>query len=146
MTKTVLDLFNAEHDKKRNKTEITKELNAYANDKSGKPSVNELLNFYLKNQKDEQPLAKVSGEGTLTMSVEEYEGPYGRGNDKIEIVYYRHVEDENPSKSFEIKFEPDNADDFLVTKFNYENVTATEIKELINLLLFGKRNANENEV
>lgn len=146
MTKTVLDLFNAEHDKKRNKIEITKELNAYANDKSGNPSVNELLNFYLKNQKGEQPLAKVSGEGTLTMSVEEYEGPYGRGNDKIEIVYYRHVEDENPSKSFEVKFEPDKADDFLVTKFNYENVTATEIKELINLLLFGKRNANENEV
>lgn len=146
MTKTVLELFTAEQDKKRNKTEITKELNAYANDKSGKPSVNELLNFYLKNQKDEQPLAKVSGEGTLTMSVEEYEGPYGRGNDKIEIVYYRHVEDENPSKSFEIKFEPDKADDFLVTKFNYENVTATEIKELINLLLFGKRNVNESEV
>lgn len=140
MTKTVLDLFNAEQDKKRNKIEITKELNAYANDKSGNPSVNELLNFYLKNQKDEQPLAKVSGEGTLTMSVEEYEGPYGRGNDKIEIVYYRHVEDENPSKSFEIKFEPDKADDFLVTKFNYENVTANEIKELINLLLYGKRN------
>ena len=61
MTKTVLDLFNAEHDKKRNKIEITKELNAYANDKSGKPSVNELLNFYLKNQKDEQPLAKSFG-------------------------------------------------------------------------------------
>lgn len=140
MTKTVLDLFNAEQDKKRNKIEITKELNAYANDKSGNPSVNELLNFYLKNQKDEQPLAKVSGEGTLTMSVIEYEGPYGRGNDKIEIVYYRHVEDENPSKSFEIKFEPDKADDFLVTKFNYENVTANEIKELINLLLYGKRN------
>lgn len=146
MTKTVLDLFNAEHDKKRNKIEITKELNAYANDKSGNPSVNELLNFYLKNQKGEQPLAKVSGEGTLTMSVEEYEGPYGRGNDKIEIVYYRHVEDENPSKSFEIKFEPDKANDFLITKLNYENVTATEIKELINLLLYGKRNANENEV
>lgn len=140
MTKTVLDLFNAEHDKKRNKIEITKELNAYANDKSGNPSVNELLNFYLKNQKGEQPLAKVSGEGTLTMSVEEYEGPYGRGNDKIEIVYYRHVEDENPSKSFEVKLEPDKADDFLVTKFNYENVTANEIKELINLLLYGKRN------
>lgn len=146
MTKTVLDLFNAEHDKKRNKIEITKELNAYVNDKSGKPSVNELLNFYLKNQKGEQPLAKVSGEGTLTMSVEEYEGPYGRGNDKIEIVYYRHVEDENPSKSFEVEFEPDKAGDFLTTGFDYENVTATEIKELINLLLFGKRNANENEV
>lgn len=140
MTKTVLDLFNAEHDKKRNKIEITKELNAYANDKSGNPSVNELLNFYLKNQKDEQPLAKVSGEGTLTMSVEEYEGPYGRGNDKIEIVYYRHVEDENPSKSFEVKFEPDNAGDFLTTNFDYENVTATEVKELINLLLYSKRN------
>lgn len=142
MTKTVLDLFNAEHDKKRNKIEITKELNAYANDKSGNPSVNELLNFYLKNQKDEQPLAKVSGEGTLTMSVEENEGPYGRGNDKIEIVYYRHVEDENPSKSFEVKFEPDKAGDFLTTNFDYENVTATEIKELINLLLYGKRNFN----
>ena len=140
MTKTVLDLFNAEHDKKRNKIEITKELNAYANDKSGKPSVNELLNFYLKNQKDEQPLAKVSGEGTLTMSVEEYEGPYDRGNDKIEIVYYRHVEDENPSKSFEVKFEPDKAGDFITTNFDYENVTATEVKELINLLIYGKRN------
>ncbi len=146
MTKTVLDLFNAEQDKKHNKIEITKELNAYANDKMGNPSVNELLNFYLKNQKGEQPLAKVSGEGTLTMSVKEYEGPYGRGSDKIEIVYYRHVEDENPSKSFEIKFEPDKANDFLITKLNYENVTATEIKELINLLLYGKRNANENEV
>lgn len=140
MTKTVLELFTAEQDKKRNKTEITKELNAYANDKSGKPSVNELLNFYLKNQKDEQPLANVSGEGTLTMSVEEYEGPYGHGNDKIEIVYYRHVEDENPSKSFEVKFEPDKAGDFLTTNFDYENVTATEAKELINLLLYGKRN------
>lgn len=140
MTKTVLDLFNAEHDKKRNKIEITKELNAYANDKSGKPSVNELLNFYLKNQKDEQPLAKVSGEGTLTMSVKEYEGPYGRGNDKIEIVYYRHVEDKKSSKSFEVKFEPDKAGDFLITSCDYENVTATEIKELINLLLYGKRN------
>ena len=140
MTKTVLELFTAEQDKKRNKTEITKELNAYANDKSGNPSANELLNFYLKNQKDEQPLAKVSGEGTLTMSVEEYEGPYGRGNDKIEIVYYRHVEDENPSKSFEVKFEPDKAGDFLTTNFDYENVTATEVKELINLLLYGKRN------
>lgn len=140
MTKTVLELFTAEQDKKRNKTEITKELNAYANDKSGKPSVNELLNFYLKNQKDEQPLAKVSGEGTLTMSVEEYEGPYGRGNDKIEIVYYRHVEDENPSKSFEVKFEPDKADGLLITTFDYENVTADEIKELINLLIYGKRN------
>lgn len=145
MTKTVLDLFNAEHDKKRNKIEITKELNAYANDKSGNPSVNELLNFYLKNQKDEQPLAKVSGEGTLTMSVEEYEGPYGRGNDKIEIVYYRHVEDENPSKSFKVKFEPDKAGDFLTTNFDYENVTATKIKELINLLLYGKRKVNESE-
>lgn len=140
MAKTVLELFTAEQDKKRNKTEITKELNAYANDKSGKPSVNELLNFYLKNQKGEQPLAKISGEGTLTMSVEEYEGPYGRGNDKIEIVYYRHVEDENPSKSFGVEFEPDKAGDFLVTNFDYENVTATEIKELINLLLYGKRN------
>lgn len=145
MTKTVLYLFNAEHDKKRNKIEITKELNAYANDKSGNPSVNELLNFYLKNQKDEQPLAKVSGEGTLTMSVEEYEGPYGRGNDKIEIVYYRHVEDENPSKSFEVKFEPDKAGDFLTTNFDYENVTATKIKELINLLLYGKHKVNESE-
>lgn len=142
MTKTVLELFNAEQDKKHNKTEISKELNAYANDKTGNPSVNELLNFYLKSQKGKQPLAKVSGEGTLTMSVEEYEGPYGRGNDKIEIVYYRHVEDENPSKSFEIKFEPDKADDFLITKFNYENITATEIKELINLLLYGKRNVD----
>lgn len=140
MTKTVLDLFNAEHDKKRNKIEITKELNAYANDKSGNPSVNELLNFYLKNQKDEQPLAKVSGEGTLTMSVVEYEGPYGRGSDKIEIVYYRHVEDENPSKSFEVEFEPDKADNFLITNFDYENITATDIKELINLLLYGKQN------
>lgn len=145
MAKTVLELFNAEQDKQRNKTEITKEINTYANDKSGKPSVNELLNFYLKNQKDEQPFARVSGEGTLTMSVKEYEGPYGRGNDKIEIVYYRHVEDENPSKSFEVKFEPDKASGFLVTSFDYENVTATEIKELINLLLFGKRNINENE-
>lgn len=140
MTKTVLDLFNAEQDKKHNKTEITKELNAYANDKSGNPSVNELLNFYLKNQKDEQPFAKVSGEGTLTMSVIEYEGSYGRGNDKIEIVYYRHVEDENPSKSFDVEFEPDKAGDFLTTNFDYENVTATEVKELINLLLYGKRN------
>lgn len=146
MAKTVLELFNAEQDKKRNKAEITKEISAYANDKSGEPSVNELLNFYLKNQKDEQPLAKVSGEGTLTMSVEEYEGPYGRGSDKIEIVYYRHVEDENPSKSFEVEFEPDKAGDFLVTSCDYENVTATEIKELINLLLYGKRTANENEV
>lgn len=146
MAKTVLELFNAEQDKKRNKAEITKEIGAYANDKSGEPSVNELLNFYLKNQKDEQPLAKVSGEGTLTMSVEEYEGPYGRGSDKIEIVYYRHVEDENPSKSFEVEFEPDEAGDFLVTSCDYENVTATEIKELINLLLYGKRTANENEV
>lgn len=145
MAKTVLELFNAEQDKQRNKTEITKEINTYANDKSGKPSVNELLNFYLKNQKDEQPLAKVSGDGTLTMSVEEYEGPYGRGNDKIEIVYYRHVEDENPSKSFEVEFEPDKAGDFLITSCDYENVTATEIKELINLLLYGKRNANESE-
>ena len=145
MTKTVLDLFNAEQDKKHNKTEITKELNAYANDKSGNPSVNELLNFYLKNQKDEQPFAKVSGESTLTMSVIEYEGPYGRGNDKIEIVYYRHVEDENPSKSFEVEFEPDKAGDFLTTGFDYENVTATEIKELINLLLYGKRKVNESE-
>lgn len=146
MAKTVLELFNAEQDKKRNKAEITKEISAYANDKSGEPSVNELLNFYLKNQKDEQPLAKVSGEGTLTMSVMEYEGPYGRGSDKIEIVYYRHVEDENPSKSFEVEFEPDKAGDFLVTSCDYENVTATEIKELINLLLYGKRTANENEV
>ena len=146
MAKTVLELFNAEQDKKRNKAEITKEISAYANDKSGEPSVNELLNFYLKNQKDEQPLAKVSGEGTLTMSVEEYEGPYGRGSDKIEIVYYRHVEDENPSKSFEVEFEPDKAGDFLVTSCDYENVTATEIKELINLLLYCKRTANENEV
>lgn len=146
MAKTVLELFNAEQDKKRNKAEITKEISAYANDKSGEPSVNELLNFYLKNQKDEQPIAKVSGEGTLTMSVEEYEGPYGRGSDKIEIVYYRHVEDENPSKSFEVEFEPDKAGDFLVTSCDYENVTATEIKELINLLLYGKRTANENEV
>lgn len=145
MTKTVLELFNAEQDKKLNKSKITKEITAYTNDKSGKPSVNELLNFYLKNQKGEQPLAKVSGEGTLTMSVEEYEGPYGRGNDKIEIVYYRHVEDENPSKSFEVEFEPDKAGAFLVTSCDYENVTATEVKELINLLLYGKRNANESE-
>ena len=58
MTKTVLELFTAEQDKKRNKTEITKELNAYANDKSGKPSVNELLNFYLKNQKTNSLLQK----------------------------------------------------------------------------------------
>lgn len=140
MTKTVLDLFNAEHDKKRNKIEITKELNAYANDKMGNPSVNELLNFYLKNQKREQPLARVTGDGTLTMSVVEYEGPYGRGSDKIEIVYYRHVEDENPSKSFEVEFEPDKADNFLITNFDYENITATDIKELINLLLYGKQN------
>lgn len=145
MAKTVLDLFNAEQDKKHNKIEITKELNAYANDKMGNPSVNELLNFYLKNQKGEQPLAKVSGEGTLTMSVEEYEGPYGRGSDKIEIVYYRHVEDENPSKSFELRLEPDKAGDFLITSFDYENINAPEIKELINLLLFGKRNINESE-
>ena len=147
MAKTVLELFNAEQDKQRNKVEITKEINTYANDndKSGKPSVNKLLNFYLKNQKDEQPLAKVSGDGTLTMSVEEYEGPYGCGNDKIEIVYYRHVEDENPSKSFEIEFEPDKASDFLVTSCDYENVTAAEIKELINLLLYGKRNVSESE-
>ena len=45
MAKTVLDLFNAEQDKKHNKIEITKELNAYANNKMGSPSVNELLNF-----------------------------------------------------------------------------------------------------
>ena len=145
MAKTVLELFNADQDKKRNKVKITKEIHNFVNNKSGNPSVNELLNFYLKNQKGEQPLAKVSGEGTLTMSVREYEGPYGRGNDKIEIVYYRHVEDENPSKSFEVKFEPDKAGDFLVTNCDYENVTANEIKELINLLLYGKRNANENE-
>lgn len=143
---TVLELFNVEQDKQRNKVEITKEINAYVNDKSGKPSANELLNFYLKNQKGEQPLAKVSGEGTLTMSVEEYEGPYGRGNDKIEIVYYRHVEDENPSKSFEVELESDKAGEFLVTSCDYENITATEIKELISLLLYGKRNANESEV
>ena len=140
MTKTVLDLFNAEQDKKRNKIEITKELNTYANDKMGNPSVNELLNFYLKNQKGEQPLARVTSDGTLTMSVCEYEGPYGRGSDKVEIVYYRHVEDKNPSKSFEVEFEPDKADNFLITEFDYENVTADEIKELINLLLYGKRN------
>lgn len=146
MTKTVLDLFNAEQDKKHNKIEITKEINAYANDKSGNPSVNELLNFYLKNQKGEQPLAKVTGDGTLTMSVLYHDQLQYHGKDKIEIVYYRHVEDENPSKSFEIKFEPDKANDFLITKLNYENVTATEIKELINLLLYGKRNANEKEV
>lgn len=140
MTKTVLDLFNAEQNKKHDKTEITKELNAYANNKMGNPSVNELLNFYLKTQKGEQPLAKVTGDGTLTMNVAEYEGPYGRGSDKIEIVYYRHVDDENPSKSFEVEFEPDKADGFLITTFDYENVTATEIKELINSLLYGKRN------
>lgn len=145
MAKTVLELFTAEQDKKLNKSKITKEIHAYVNDKSGKPSANELLNFYLKNQKGEQPLAKVSGEGTLTMSVEEYEGPYGRGNDKIEIVYYRHVEDENPSKSFEVELESDKAGEFLVTSCDYENITATEIKELINLLLFGKRNINESE-
>lgn len=142
MTKTVLELFNAEQDKKHNKVEITKEINVYVNDKSGKPSVNELLNFYLKTQKGEQPLAKVTGNGTLTMSVLYHDQLQYHGKDKIEIVYYRHVEDENPSKSFEIKFEPDKADDFLVTKFNYENVTATEIKELINLLLYGKRNVD----
>lgn len=142
MTKTVLDLFNVEQDKKRNKVEITKELNAYANDKTGNPSVNELLNFYLKSQKGEQPLAKVTGDGTLTMSVLYHDQLQYHGKDKIEIVYYRHVEDENPSKSFEIKFEPDKASDFLITKLNYENVTATEIKELINLLLYGKRNLN----
>ena len=145
MTKTVLDLFNAEQDKKRNKTEITKELNAYANDKTGNPSVNELLNFYLKSQKGEQPLAKVTGDGTLTMSVLYHDRLQYHGKDKIEVVYYRHVEDENPSKSFEIKFEPDKASDFLITKLNYENVTATEIKELINLLLYGKRKVNESE-
>lgn len=143
---TVLELFNAEQNKKRNKAEITKEIHDFVNDKSGNPSANELLNFYLKNQKGEQPLAKVSGEGTLTMSVEEYEGPYGRGNDKIEIVYYRHVEDENPSKSFEVEFESDKAGEFLITSCDYENVTANEIKELINLVLYGKRNTNENEV
>ena len=146
MTKTVLELFNAEQNKKRNKAEITKEIHGFVNDKSGNPSANELLNFYLKNQKGEQPLAKVSGEGTLTMSVEEYEGPYGRGNDKIEIVYYRHVEDENSSKSFEVEFESDKAGEFLITSCDYENVTANEIKELINLVLYGKRNTNENEV
>ena len=146
MAKTVLDLFNAEQDKKHNKIEITKELNAYANNKMGSPSVNELLNFYLQSQKGKQPLAKVTGDGTLTMSVLYHDQLQYHGKDKIEIVYYRHVEDENPSKSFEIKFEPDKADDFLVTKFNYENVTATEIKELINLLLFGKRNVNKSEV
>lgn len=140
MTKTVLDLFNAEQEKKRNKIEITKEINAYANNKMGNPSVNELLNFYLQSQKGEQSLAKVTGDGTLTMTAIKCDTMQYHGKDKIEIVYYRHVEDENPSKSFEIKFEPDKADDFLVTKFNYENVTATEIKELINLLLYGKRN------
>lgn len=140
MTKTVLDLFNAEQEKKLNKIEITKELNTYANDKMGNPSVNELLNFYLKSQKGEQPLAKVTGDGTLTMSVLYHDQLQYHGKDKIEIVYYRHVEDENPSKSFEIKFEPDKASDFLITKLNYENVTANEIKELINLLLYGKRN------
>jgi hypothetical protein len=140
MTKTVLDLFNAEQEKKRNKIEITKEINAYANNKMGNPSVNELLNFYLQSQKGEQSLAKVTGDGTLTMTAIKCDAMQYHGKDKIEIVYYRHVEDENPSKSFEIKFEPDKADDFLVTKFNYENVTATEIKELINLLLYGKRN------
>lgn len=145
MAKTVLELFNAEQDKKLNKTKITKEIHGFVNDKSGNPSANELLNFYLKNQKGEQPLAKVSGEGTLTISVKEYEGPYGRGSDKIEIVYYRHVEDENPSKSFEVEFEPDKAGEFLITSCDYENVTATEIKELINLLLYGKRNVNESE-
>lgn len=142
MTKTVLDLFNAEQEKKRNKIEITKEINAYANNKMGNPSVNELLNFYLQSQKGEQSLAKVTGDGTLTMTAIKCDAMQYHGKDKIEIVYYRHVEDENPSKSFEIKFEPDKADDFLVTKFNYENVTANEIKELINLLLYGKRNFN----
>lgn len=140
MTKTVLDLFNTEQEKKLNKSKITKELNAYANDKTGNPSVNKLFNFYLKNQKGEQPLARVTSDGTLTMSVLTHDGLQYHGKDKIEIVYYRHVEDEKPSKSFEVQFEPDNASDFLATKFNYQNVTATEIKELINLLLFGKRN------
>lgn len=96
----------------------------------------------MKSQKGEQPLAKVTGDGTLTMSVLYHDQLQYHGKDKIEIVYYRHVEDENPSKSFEIKFEPDKASDFLITKLNYENVTATEIKELINLLLYGKRNLN----
>lgn len=137
---TVLELFNAKQNKKRNKAEITKEIHGFVNDKTGNPSVNELLNFYLKSQKGEQPLARVTGDGTLTMSVIEYEGPYGRGSDKIEIVYYRHVEDENPSKSFEVEFEPDKADNFLITNFDYENITATDIKELINLLLYGKQN------
>lgn len=142
MTKTVLELFNAEQDKKLSKTKITKELNVYANDKTDQPSVNELLNFYLQNQKGEKPLAKVTGDGTLTMSVLNHDGLQYHGKDKIEIVYYRHVEDKNPSKSFEIQFEPDNASDFLATKLEYENITATEIKELINLLLYGKRSIN----
>ncbi len=47
---TVLELFNAEQNKKRNKAEITKEIHGFVNDKSGNPSANELLNFYLKNQ------------------------------------------------------------------------------------------------
>ena len=145
MAKTVLELFNAEQDKKRNKAEITKEITAYANDKSGNPSVNELLNFYLKTQKGEQPLAKVTGSDTITMSVLLHNLLSYHSKDKINIIYYRHVEDDKPSRSFELVLEPDKADDFLITKSDYENVTATEIKELIYLLLYGKRTANENE-
>lgn len=142
MAKTVLELFDAEQERKLNKSKIIEEINNYVNDKTGKPSVNELLNFYLKNQKGEQPLAKVTGGDTVTLCVSEYEGPYGRGDDRLEIIYYRHVEDENPSKSFEIKFEHDSAGNILVDNFDYENVTVTEIKELINLILYGKRNVD----
>ena len=142
MTKTVLDLFTAEQAKKHNKIEITIELNTYINNKTGNPSVNELLNFYLKNQKNKPALTQVTSDGTLTMSVAEYESPYGRRSDKIEIAYHQPVKDKNTNKSFKIEFESDKAGNFLITKFDYKAITAIEIKELINLLFYGKQNPN----
>ena len=142
---TVLELFNAEQDKNLSKSKLIKEIHNFVNDKSGKPSVNELLNFYLKTQKGEQPLARISGSATITLSIILHEPLSYHSKDKIEIVYYRHVEDEKPSQSFSLKLESDNAGDFLITDFSYENVTATEVKELINLVLYGKRNINESK-
>lgn len=145
MTKTVLELFKAEQSKKLNKSKITKEIQEFINDKSGNPSINELFNFYLKTQKGKQPLAKVTSGDTITMSIYLHDPLSYHEKDKINIIYYRHVEDEKPSQSFKLELESDNAGDFLITKCNYENVTANEAKELINLLLYGKRNINENE-
>lgn len=145
MAKTVLDLFNAEQNKKLNKSKITREIQEFINNKSGNPSVNELFNFYLKTQKGKQPLAKVVGNDTITMNILLHDPLSYHEKDKINITYYRHVEDEKPSQSFELKLESDTAGDFLIAKSDYENVTATEIKELINLLLYGKHNINENE-